>query len=659
MTRLRVRLQGKVIQEVPLSEERSYLAGRHEDCDVRLQNEKGISREHFRISFVEGQWQLEVVSRFGDVIADGEKVQNLNLSEKGSFFLPPYEFEFSEASGALVAAKRGDAPALFQGSEGDGGDTNERTFVGATNTVPYVKVIDSSGETKEMFKLEGGNTWVAGRDSACDIIIRDQRVSRRQFEIRFENNQYFILDLGSVNGTLINGSPVSSAEATAIKSSDAISVLDNHLYFELHDPNFKARLELVKATAPNPLVQLSPDMLPSAVQQYQQNSMQQYSPQMQGSMNGYDQFQEAPDKKFDFEKHRVKIIVAAVALLAVAYLFSGSGGGGPAPASVGTVGMGSKSMEAFNKLPAEKQIFVKQTYQLAKNLYMQQKFELARAEIVKMYEYVPEYEDSKDIERLANEAIEIIAQQRSNDDKEKAKAETGEKIQAQVKECKSKINRDYTVASLEECLSPILQFNPEHPAILELRTSVDQIVANKQAKDMQKQEYQSQVQRLKGLYGRAESSQREAQYLKAIKEFQTVANSSLPDPNALKQHARRQIASLQGTLRVKTDQYEKDAEQAYKDQKLKDAVVSLRKSLDVDPNNEAAKEKIEHYKSELKKQMMVLYQEGVLEESYGNVDGGENRPGAKDKWKKIMELDVTDGDYYAKAKIKLKKYGAL
>jgi hypothetical protein len=57
--------------------------------------------------------------------------------------------------------------------------------------------------------------------------------------------------------------------------------------------------------------------------------------------------------------------------------------------------------------------------------------------------------------------------------------------------------------------------------------------------------------------------------------------------------------------------------------------------------------------------MMNLYQEGILEESFGNVDGAESKVGAKDKWRKILELDITDGEYFKKAYIKLKKYGAL
>lgn len=654
MAHLRIRLHGKVIQDLQLSTDQSYIAGRREDCDIVLENEKGISREHFKISFDGQQWQLEVLSRYGDIMADGEKVQTLVLEGKRIFFLPPYEFEYSEMSTQLVASSQREAPDLFVGEQGDGSDQNEKTFINAAATVPYVKVVDAAGETAEMFKLEGGDTWIAGREMSCDIIIRDQRVSRRQFEILRRGPQFLIIDLGSVNGTLLNGNPISSTDPVPIKSSDAISVLDNHLYFELHDPNFKARMELVKAATPSPLIVIGHEALPpqAAYPQPQYG----YTPMQQAS-NGYDGFPESANKKFDFEKHRVKLIIGAVLLLGIAYFFSDSGSG-PKPA-VQQAGLPNKAKEAFNSLPPEKQILIKQTYLLSKNLYMQGKYELAKAEIAKIYELVPEYEDSKDIERLANEALEIQAQRSRQEELEKAQIELEEKVQKKVAECKTKINADYTMSQLEDCLRTVLDLSPEHPAILDLRFKVDQLMADKQAREMERQEYQSRVSRLKGLFARAENSHRKNQYLQALSEYQKVISSSLPDPNSLKGEARRNMASIQQTLKQKTDQLEKEADQAYKDQKLRDAIVALRKAVEVDPNNSEAKEKIEQYVLELRKQMMALYQEGVLEESYGNVDGGENRPGAKDKWKKIMELDIPDGQYYEKAKIKLKKYGAL
>lgn len=670
MARLRVRLRGKVTQDLQLAEDRAYLAGRRDDCDIVLVNEKGISREHFKVSFADGKWQVEVLSRFGDVLADGEKIQSLVLEGSRLFYLGPYEFEYSEVSSELVPmssrgiaadASSGKAPTDFAEA-----DAHEKTFIGSHNTVPFIKVVDDSGDVKELFKLEGGDTWIAGRDSSCDIVIRDQRVSRRQFEVRRQGSTFQIMDLGSVNGTLVNGNPVSATDPMTVKSGDAISVLDNHLYFELHDADFQARMELVKAQAGSPLVATHQEIMPMPVAGYGQQlpmvagdypvAPMGYGYPAQGQMPGYMPPPAGP-KKFDFEKHRIKLIAGAVLLLGVAYYFS-QDDGGPKPAAQQAAGP-QKPQDVFNKLKPEQQILVKQTYMLAKNLYMQGKYELAKAEVAKIYELVPDYEDTKDIERLANEAIIIQDQKRRQEELEAARAKTEEKIQSVAAECKAKINPDMTTSELEGCISPVLQFNPDHPALNELRRIVAELVSQKQVKDAQKAEYQSQVAKLRGLFSRAESSLKESQFLKAIKEYQVVVGSSLPDPGELKPQAKRQIASIQQTLKTKTDQFSQEADQLYKDQKLKDAILTLRKSLSVDPNNDDAKDKINRYTLELKKQMLQLYEEGVLEENYGNVEGNENRPGAKDKWKKIMEIDIPDGEYYGKAKIKLKKYGVL
>ena len=455
MARLRVRLRGKSTQEIQLAPDRAYLAGRREDCDIVLLHEKGISREHFRLFFADDRWHLEVLSKYNDVLVDGEKIQQITLEGQNLFYLGPYEFEYSEVSSELVPMQSGnnleslENPVFVEAGE------SEKTFIGSAASVPFIKVVNESGDVKELFKLEGGDTWIAGRDSSCDIVIRDQRVSRRQFEVHRHGGTFSITDLGSVNGTLLNGNPVSSSDAVTIKSGDAISVLDNHLYFELHDPDFKARMELVKANAPSPLVAVSQDLVPAG-SQYPQHMVVagEHQPHM-----GYGYPQPSGPQKFDFEKHRFKIIAGAVVLLAVAYLFSGSGEG-PKPASV--PGAVRSSQEMFNKLTPEQQILVKQTYLLSKNLYMQGKYELAKTEVAKIYELVPEYEDTKDIERLANEALIIQEQKRIEEDRQRDKALIEEKIQTKATECKAKINPDMTMDQLNECISSVIEFNPHH-----------------------------------------------------------------------------------------------------------------------------------------------------------------------------------------------------
>jgi tetratricopeptide (TPR) repeat protein len=126
----------------------------------------------------------------------------------------------------------------------------------------------------------------------------------------------------------------------------------------------------------------------------------------------------------------------------------------------------------------------------------------------------------------------------------------------------------------------------------------------------------------------------------------------------LKGTSERHLAKLKVKMDKKIKEFEKQSTEFKSKQDLKQAIIVLRSAIKIDPTREDLKDKVEELKNELRKNMMVYYQEGVLEESFGNVDGGDNRAGAKEKWKKILELDVTDGEYYQKAYIKLKKYGA-
>ncbi|MCR8921709.1 FHA domain-containing protein [Dasania sp. GY-MA-18] len=53
---------------------------------------------------------------------------------------------------------------------------------------------------------------VLGRDSECDITIPGTHLSRRHAEIAISGNKLLVKDLGSSNGTFVNGKQVSQAE---------------------------------------------------------------------------------------------------------------------------------------------------------------------------------------------------------------------------------------------------------------------------------------------------------------------------------------------------------------------------------------------------------------------------------------------------------------
>ncbi len=64
---------------------------------------------------------------------------------------------------------------------------------------------------------------VIGRETDSDIQIDDRQVSRQHAEIAYQNNIYTIRDMGSKNGTFLNGRPITT-EPQPIRNGDEIGI---------------------------------------------------------------------------------------------------------------------------------------------------------------------------------------------------------------------------------------------------------------------------------------------------------------------------------------------------------------------------------------------------------------------------------------------------
>jgi PAS domain S-box-containing protein len=84
---------------------------------------------------------------------------------------------------------------------------------------------EQSGETLEL----AGNSVVVGRHPACDIRITDDTVSRRHARILEQDDGFYIEDLGSRNGTFVNGRKLTSP--VRLSHLDKINVFDTTVEF--------------------------------------------------------------------------------------------------------------------------------------------------------------------------------------------------------------------------------------------------------------------------------------------------------------------------------------------------------------------------------------------------------------------------------------------
>ena len=75
-------------------------------------------------------------------------------------------------------------------------------------------------DTGEAFELKEVSSVGRSRDSV--VLVPDPRVSRRHALIRAQEDGYWLFDLGSVNGSYLNGRRVTTAQL--LKTGDVIKI---------------------------------------------------------------------------------------------------------------------------------------------------------------------------------------------------------------------------------------------------------------------------------------------------------------------------------------------------------------------------------------------------------------------------------------------------
>ena len=70
--------------------------------------------------------------------------------------------------------------------------------------------------------------WSIGRDSACDLVLADTRVSRRHVVLKKTSDDWEIEDLGSQNGFRLNGK---CTDRALLRSGDVIEIADYAIIF--------------------------------------------------------------------------------------------------------------------------------------------------------------------------------------------------------------------------------------------------------------------------------------------------------------------------------------------------------------------------------------------------------------------------------------------
>jgi pSer/pThr/pTyr-binding forkhead associated (FHA) protein len=79
--------------------------------------------------------------------------------------------------------------------------------------VPSGGVVEIQSGFYEGLEVSLDRDWlVIGRGRGADVVLAEATISRAHAAIGFDSNAFFVQDLGSTNGTLVNGTKVDRQE---------------------------------------------------------------------------------------------------------------------------------------------------------------------------------------------------------------------------------------------------------------------------------------------------------------------------------------------------------------------------------------------------------------------------------------------------------------
>jgi hypothetical protein len=129
------------------------------------------------------------------------------------------------AAGSAIPAVSAAGASVKEVAGEAGGAGPAQAPAGPAPSGGKVIVVRSGGEVREF----GGGRVVIGRGRDVDFRIEDPGVSRRHAAVFFEADKLMLEDLGSTNGTLVNGYPITK---TVLAPKDVVVIGQRRLIVE-------------------------------------------------------------------------------------------------------------------------------------------------------------------------------------------------------------------------------------------------------------------------------------------------------------------------------------------------------------------------------------------------------------------------------------------
>jgi pSer/pThr/pTyr-binding forkhead associated (FHA) protein/tetratricopeptide (TPR) repeat protein len=530
-----------------------------------------------------------------------------------------------------------------------------------------------------------------GRGKNCDVILADKRASRKSAVITRSGSRFVIRDLGASNGVMVNGERVDERD---LSGGDQITIGDTAFVFKAVQPGYS---EMERKLTPLPDLpdeeddmglgadslppydpmgngaQMSPPPNHSLSALSDPSSMNSpsaaFEPQSDAKLGlsniaGIAGVGGVANKKLSIvDKYKAlppaRRIMVLLLVGAFVWFFLDDSDIVPAKKPVAPVKKVAQLSDpsatsakdaaaAFAALNPEQKKFVESQHELAFGLFQRKEYDRAIDEVSKIFTLVPDYKDSREIERYAREGkrrLDAALEERHKREQEEA---VRQKVASLVVDAGNQMGaKKYDAA--RELFTQIIALDPENKSVVAWQHQLQDIEEERKIQAQRKIVQQEVNAQAWALYKNGVALRKKSDPRAAVAEFGKVPKIEATDrrPAAL---AKQQIEEIHEEIRVKLLPLLDDAKKSESSQDYVNAMHSYEQALRVDSSSIEANEGMERLRGILHERGKVIFTEAIIAESYSDF------PQAKKKFQDCLQATPADDSYHARCERKLARY---
>lgn len=196
--------------EFLLAEGATVTIGRLESCDISIR-EQHVSRQHAVINYRDGVFMITDLGSVNGVYVNDQRITEpypLTAGDVIRLYVPELRFE-----------------AYNPDEDASAGTSEHRTQITATSPTGRAHLLITNGPQEgSIIPLLTARVTIGRATSKADweICLQDPSVSRPHARLELIDGVWVLSDLGSANGTFVNGTPVTE-KGRALRDGDVLT----------------------------------------------------------------------------------------------------------------------------------------------------------------------------------------------------------------------------------------------------------------------------------------------------------------------------------------------------------------------------------------------------------------------------------------------------